>query len=45
MEQEGKYIYCIIGTQQDRDFGPIGIGAGAIDKDMNLNLGPLGVLT
>jgi hypothetical protein len=26
MEREGKYIYCIIGTQQDRDFGPIGIG-------------------
>jgi hypothetical protein len=27
MEREGKYIYCIIGTDQDRDFGPIGIGA------------------
>jgi len=26
MEQEGKYIYCIIGTTQDRNFGPIGIG-------------------
>jgi len=26
MEQEGKYIYCIIGTTQDRSFGPIGIG-------------------
>ncbi|MBA4391529.1 MAG: gas vesicle synthesis GvpLGvpF [Syntrophus sp. (in: bacteria)] len=31
MEHEGKYIYCIIGTQQDRDFGPIGIG-GRSDK-------------
>ena len=31
MEQEGKYIYCIIGTKQDRDFGPIGIG-GRDDK-------------
>jgi hypothetical protein len=26
MEQEGKYIYCIINTTQDRYFGPIGIG-------------------
>ncbi|MDD3978341.1 MAG: GvpL/GvpF family gas vesicle protein, partial [Methanomicrobium sp.] len=26
MEQEGKYIYCIINTIQDRYFGPIGIG-------------------
>jgi len=31
MEHEGKYIYCIISTQQDRDFGPIGIG-GRDDK-------------
>ncbi len=22
----GKYIYCIIGTKQERNFGPIGIG-------------------
>jgi predicted polyphosphate/ATP-dependent NAD kinase len=27
MEEEGKYIYCIIGTKQERNFGPIGIGA------------------
>jgi len=27
MEREGKYIYCIIGTKQERNFGPIGIGA------------------
>ncbi|MEW6410776.1 MAG: GvpL/GvpF family gas vesicle protein [Nitrospirota bacterium] len=23
----GKYIYCIIGTKQERNFGPIGIGS------------------
>ena len=27
MEKEGKYIYCIIGTKQERNFGPIGIGS------------------
>ncbi|MEJ2704044.1 MAG: GvpL/GvpF family gas vesicle protein [Sedimentisphaerales bacterium] len=26
MEREGKYIYCIIETKQERHFGPIGIG-------------------
>lgn len=26
MEREGKYIYCIIGTTEERCFGPIGIG-------------------
>ena len=26
MTQEGKYIYCIIKTNEDRNFGPIGIG-------------------
>ena len=26
MEKEGKYIYCIISTSQERNFGPIGIG-------------------
>lgn len=26
MIKEGKYIYCIIGTKQERHFGPIGIG-------------------
>jgi uncharacterized membrane protein len=26
MEKEGKYIYCVIGTKQERNFGPIGIG-------------------
>lgn len=27
MEKEGKYIYCIIGTSKERNFGPIGIGS------------------
>ncbi|OHB78564.1 MAG: gas vesicle synthesis GvpLGvpF [Planctomycetes bacterium RBG_16_55_9] len=26
MQKEGKYIYCIIETEQERNFGPIGIG-------------------
>jgi len=26
MEKEGKYIYCITETKQERNFGPIGIG-------------------
>lgn len=26
MEKAGKYIYCIIATSQERNFGPIGIG-------------------
>jgi hypothetical protein len=26
MVEEGKYIYCIIGTNEGRNFGPIGIG-------------------
>lgn len=26
MEKQGKYVYCIIGTKQERNFGPIGIG-------------------
>lgn len=29
MEKEGKYIYCIIETKQERNFGPIGIGQRA----------------
>ena len=49
MEREGKYIYCIIGTQQDRDFGPIGIGGrgdnvstiGADDLAMVVSSHPL----
>ena len=26
MDKSGHYIYCIIGTRQERNFGPIGIG-------------------
>jgi len=26
MEKEGYYIYCIIATSQERNFGPVGIG-------------------
>jgi hypothetical protein len=26
--EEGKYVYCVIKTAEDRDFGPIGIGDG-----------------
>jgi hypothetical protein len=25
---EGKYVYCIVKTEHERDFGPIGIGEG-----------------
>ena len=27
MQQEGKYIYCVVETEQERSFGPIGVGA------------------
>lgn len=30
MEKEGKYIYCIIGTTQERNFGAIGIGGNEV---------------
>jgi len=36
MEKEGKYIYCIIGTKQERNFGPIGIG-GRGDEVLTIN--------
>jgi len=26
MEKEGKYIYCIVNSKQERHFGPIGVG-------------------
>ena len=26
MEKEGRYIYCIIASSQERSFGPMGIG-------------------
>ncbi len=31
MQKEGRYIYCIIGTSQERNFGPIGIGGRGDD--------------
>lgn len=31
MEREGKYIYCIIDTKQERNFGSIGIGGRGDD--------------
>jgi len=31
MDKEGKYIYCIIATSQERNFGPIGIGGRGDD--------------
>jgi Gas vesicle synthesis protein GvpL/GvpF len=31
MAKEGKYIYCIIGANQERNFGPIGIGGRGDD--------------
>ena len=31
MEKEGRYIYCIIATSQERNFGPLGIGGRADD--------------
>jgi len=26
MQQEGKYIYCVVETEQERNYGPIGVG-------------------
>lgn len=35
---EGKYLYCIISTSQDRNFGPIGIGGrGDIVSTISFN--------
>jgi len=43
MEQEGKYIYCIIGTKQERNFGPIGIG-GRGDEVTTIGYGDLSMV-
>jgi hypothetical protein len=40
MESEGKYIYCIIGAKQDRNFGPSGIG-GRGDEVLTIGYGDL----
>ncbi len=26
MEKDGKYIYCIVSTKDERNFGPMGVG-------------------
>ncbi len=31
IQREGRYIYCIIGTSQERNFGPLGIGGRGDD--------------
>ncbi|MCG2686312.1 GvpL/GvpF family gas vesicle protein [Candidatus Parcubacteria bacterium] len=42
---EGKYLYCIISTNQDRNFGPIGIGGrGDIVSTISFN-GLAGVIS
>jgi len=43
MEKEGKYIYCIIGTRQERNFGPIGIG-GRGDEVSAIGYGDLSMV-
>ncbi len=43
MVQEGKYIYCIIGANQDRYFGPIGVG-GRGDEVLTIGYEDLGMV-
>jgi hypothetical protein len=43
MEKEGKYIYCIIETMQERNFGPIGIG-GRGDEVLTIGYGDLSMV-
>jgi len=43
MEKEGKYIYCIIGTSQERNFGPIGIG-GKGDEVLTIGYDDLSIV-
>ncbi len=53
MKKEGKYIYCIIETTQERHFGPIGIGergdevltVGYDDLSMVVSSHPLAKIT
>lgn len=53
MEKDGKYIYCIVNTKQERNFGNIGIGGngaevltiGYNDISMIVNNHPLGKIT
>ncbi|MDD2714910.1 MAG: GvpL/GvpF family gas vesicle protein [Candidatus Wallbacteria bacterium] len=43
MEKEGKYIYCIIATSQERNFGPIGVG-GRGDDVLTINYNDLSMV-
>ena len=43
MEKEGKYIYCVINTNQERNFGPIGIG-GRSDEVLTVGYNDLSVV-
>lgn len=43
MEKEGKYIYCVIGTKQERNFGPIGIG-GRGDEVLTISYNDLSMV-
>ena len=43
MEKEGKYIYCIIGAKQERNFGPIGIG-GKSDEVLTISYDDLSMV-
>jgi hypothetical protein len=31
LPEEGKYLYCIIGTNEERNFGPIGLGGREVE--------------
>ena len=43
MEKEGKYIYCIIATSQERNFGPIGI-VGRCDEVLTIGYDALSMV-
>jgi len=43
MEKQGKYIYCIIETKQERNFGPVGIG-GRSDEVLTIGYDDLSMV-
>ncbi len=43
MAQEGKYVYCIIGTKEERNFGPAGIG-GRNDEVTTITFKDIGMV-
>jgi hypothetical protein len=43
MELEGKYIYCIISAEQERNFGPIGVG-GRNDEVLTIGYNDLSMV-